>query len=303
MSETNEGGAFAGIVDAQIHLFEADSPQHPWDADVLRDDRAAAMRGRFGAHSASPTEVIEMMDAHGVSGALVVASGIYGYDNSYSRYAYEVAPDRYRVVAVVDPVREDVAEVVEKFAADPAYVGLRLILESDESVVKYRAGGDDRLLAAAQRSGMPMCVLSPGRFDVFEDIARRFSELPVVIDHLGLFSVSMLDPAVTDTFGLVNGLLPLASYENVTVKVTSLPMLSRKPYPFPDVWPHLHAVIDAFGVDRLMWGSDAIVFDHPYSHMIDFLRESDELSRSEKEALLGATLRAVWGWPRNAASS
>jgi L-fuconolactonase len=109
----------------------------------------------------------------------------------------------------------------------------------------------------------------------------------------------MLDPAVTDTFGLVDRLLPLAAYENVSVKLTSIPMLSRTAYPFPDAWPHLHAVIGAFGVDRLMWGSDAIVFDHPYSHMIDFLRESGELSRPEKEALLGTTLRRVWGWPRS----
>jgi L-fuconolactonase len=174
---------------------------------------------------------------------------------------------------------------------------MRLSLWADDAAERFEAGADDRLLAAAQREGLCVCVNAPGRFSVFERIAREFPELRVVIDHFGLFSVSMLDPGVRDTFGGIGGLFPLASYENVAVKITSLPLLSREEYPFRDGWPHLLAVIEAFGVERLMWGSDAFVFDHPYGETLGYLQESDELGGYEKQMLLGGALRRVWNWP------
>ena len=56
-------------------------------------------------------------------------------------------------------------------------------------------------------------------------------------------------------------------------------------------------MIEAFGVERLMWGTDAFIFDHPYDEALDFLRASDEIGPYEKEMLLGGALRRVMGWP------
>ena len=290
------------VIDAQLHLFEANSERHPWDPVILSEPRYAGMRGRYAAHSASPAEVSELLDANGVSGALVVAASVYGNDLSYSVGAYEYAPDRFRVVARLDTSRDDVEDVVASWAHDPAFVGFRLNLEQDDAVERFRAGADHRALAAAERAGLTICVLSPGRFGVFAEIARRYPELPVVLDHFGLFSIAMLDPAVTDTFGRIDELIALADIDNIFVKVSSVQLLSREPYPFNDAWPHLHAVISAFGVERLMWGSDATVFDHPYPETIDFLRDSQELGDYEKGMLLGGTLRRVWKWPQATAA-
>ncbi len=269
---------------------------------MLREPLYEGMRGRFKAASATPAEVLATLDEHGVHGALVVTPGIYGVDNSYSTDAHRLAPDRFRVVGLLDSSGDDVEDVVSAFAADPAYVGLRLSLWAAQARARFDAGMDDRVLAAAQRAGLCVCVNAPGQFDVFERIARDFPELQLVVDHFGLFAIPMLDPAVRDTFALIDGLFPLADYENVAVKVTSMPLLSRQGYPYRDGWPHLLAVIEAFGVERLMWGSDAFVFDHPYGEAIGYLRESDELGAHEKEMLLGGALRRVWKWPREATS-
>jgi predicted TIM-barrel fold metal-dependent hydrolase len=83
----------------------------------------------------------------------------------------------------------------------------------------------------------------------------------------------------------------------VTVKLTSLPLLSRERYPHADVWPHLRRVIAAFGPGRLMWGSDQTVFDHDYGETVDVIRETGELGEEDKALILGATLRRVWDWP------
>jgi predicted TIM-barrel fold metal-dependent hydrolase len=291
------------MIDAQIHVFAPHEPEHPWTPTVLHGELYAGMRGRYAGRSARPAEVLAALDEHGVYGAVIVSPSVYGYDMSFSLEAYELAPERFRVVGLVDAAREDVEDAVATWAAHPAAVGIRLNLWADEAVERFFQGADDRVLAAAQRSGLCVCVNSPERFPVFERIATRFDTLQLVIDHLGLFDVAMLDPEARDTFAGIDGLLALAQYPNVAVKVTSVPLLSREPYPHADAWPHLHAVIDAFGVDRLMWGTDAFIFDHPYDEALDFLRASDEIGPREKEMLLGGALRAVMGWPRAASAT
>jgi predicted TIM-barrel fold metal-dependent hydrolase len=287
------------IVDAQVHLFTAHDERYPWDPVVLSDPSLRRMRERFEAHVpiASTEAVLAQMDAHGVRGALVVAPSVHGYDPSYSVDAYLAHPDRFRVVGRVDPARADVEEHLQAWGADPAFVGLRLNLWADDAIASFLAGGDDRMLAAAARAGLVLCVNAPGRFDLHERIARTFPELPLVIDHLGLFSIPMLEPDYGDTFAGLDGLLALAAYEQVAVKLTSLELLSREPYPHADVWPHVHRVVEAFGPSRLMWGSDWTVFDHDYGEILDVVRATDELGPADKEQILGASLRRVWGWP------
>ena len=46
-----------------------------------------------------------------------------------------------------------------------------------------------------------------------------------------------------------------------------------------------------------MWGSDQTVFEHEYGETVDVIRETDELGAADKEQILGASLRRVWGWP------
>jgi predicted TIM-barrel fold metal-dependent hydrolase len=288
------------IVDAQVHLFGESDARYPWDPAVLADPSLAAMRERFLAHvpDASVEAMLAEMDAQGVQGALVVTPAIYGYDNSYSVDAYRSHPDRFRVVGRVDSSRADVAETLEAWEADPAFVGLRLNLWAPAAVERFLAGADDSMLAAAARAGLRVCVNAPGRFDLQGRIARMFPDLPLVIDHLGLFAMPMLDPGYGDTFAGLDGLIALAAFEQVAVKLTSLPLLSREPYPHADVWPHVHRVIEAFGPGRLMWGSDHTVFEHDYGESVDLIRATDELGPADKEQILGEALRRVWGWPR-----
>jgi L-fuconolactonase len=287
------------IIDAQVHLFADDDPQYPWDPAVLADPALEAMRTRFRQHLAkgSIEAMLRLMDSEGVHGALVVSPSIYGYDNSYSVAAWETHPDRFRVVGRVDSAAPDVEDLLAQWGADPAYVGLRVNLWAPAAVTRFAAGGDDRMLAAAGRSGLRVCVNAPGRFDLQERIARRFPELPLIIDHLGLFEIPMLDPGYGDTFAKLDGLLGLARFEQVAVKLTSLPLLSREPFPHDDVWPHLERVIAAFGPERLMWGSDQTVFDHDYRETVDLIRATDRLDAADKRQILGASLRRVWGWP------
>ena len=40
------------------------------------------------------------------------------------------------------------------------------------------------------------------------------------------------------------------------IKLSGLVKFSDRPPPHEDTWPFLHALLDAFGPDRCVWGSD-----------------------------------------------
>src|SRR5262249_16349289 len=162
---------------------------------------------------------------------------------------------RFRVIGRVDADRADIEDHLASWGEHPGIVGLRLFLGTDELGERFTAGADDRMLRAAQAAGLRVCVYAPLRFEPMAPPARTNPALPIILDHVGLFGIPMLAPDYGDTFAEVEKVLPLARYENVSVKLTSLNLLSREPYPHADVWPATHKVIEAFGPERCMWGS------------------------------------------------
>jgi 2-polyprenyl-6-methoxyphenol hydroxylase-like FAD-dependent oxidoreductase len=68
-----------------------------------------------------------------------------------------------------------------------------------------------------------------------------------------------------------------------------------------DMLPLLRKVIDAFGVERVMWASDYTQSrnetGYSWAHTLHYLLDSDQLSETEKEWLLGRSVRQVLRWP------
>jgi predicted TIM-barrel fold metal-dependent hydrolase len=170
----------------------------------------------------------------------------------------------------------------------------------DESIggVSWR-----RIFAPAERAEVPVFLLAADVIDIVPAIARAYPNLQIVLDHLGAIASSVGGRA--NGWGRLPDLLALARFDNVALKCTNVPSLSPNRYPFEDVWPHLHAVLEAFGPERLIWGSDITVHpdDLTYGQSVDYLRLSDQLSAHEKELVLGASLRRILRWPRKSGPS
>jgi L-fuconolactonase len=161
--------------------------------------------------------------------------------------------------------------------------------------------GHRRLFAAAQRAGTPVQLVGFGTeakryLHIVPDLARQFPELSIVLAHLGVtMPIDQLDQADAVT----REVAALAAFDNVAVACTAVPQLAREPYPFLDLWPHLHRLIDAFGIQRLMWGSDYTVHADglTYAQAADYMRASDQLTAVEKEWIMGRSLQRILGWP------
>ena len=70
-------------------------------------------------------------------------------------------------------------------------------------------------------------------------------------------------------------------------------------YPFEDTHGAFHKIYDAFGPQRLMWGTDFphVIRDLGYGRALDLFREHmDFLSDEDKEWVLGKTALSVWNF-------
>jgi predicted TIM-barrel fold metal-dependent hydrolase len=108
-------------------------------------------------------------------------------------------------------------------------------------------------------------------------------------------------PTLPERVAELDQVIQLAGHSNLALKWCHAPArLSAEAYPYADVVRHLRRVIDAFGAERVMWASDYTESrsDQTWAQSLHYLRYSDLLSDTEKQWLLGKSVRHVLNWPR-----
>ena len=64
---------------------------------------------------------------------------------------------------------------------------------------------------------------------------------------MGISSEAMKNDMMPATIGAAAA---LARFPNVSVKLSSAPLFSRRPYPFRDLTPHIRRLFEAYGPRR-----------------------------------------------------
>jgi predicted TIM-barrel fold metal-dependent hydrolase len=145
---------------------------------------------------------------------------------------------------------------------------------------------------------VPVCVFWPRHAADLDAVRQGASAARFVVDHLGMAQPPLIG-IDGDMWTGYEHVLALAAHPNVTVKLSGAPSMSREPFPYRDLWPHSsRAHHTAFGLERVMWGSDftRVAELHSYEQAVAFMRDTNELSASEKERLMGRTVREVFQW-------
>jgi predicted TIM-barrel fold metal-dependent hydrolase len=280
-----EGDAIVVTIDAQVHAYERDHPGRPW-RDVLA-----------GPPQVTGDDMVAAMDEVGVDGAILVSPfTTYGYDASYALAVRAAHPGRFGLVKPVDPADPAVAETIADWAATEGAVGIRIMLN--------RALSDDpadpgitRVLAEAARHDLPVNLLCWGRLGQARQIAARNPSARLVMDHLGL-QQPFAPPPPAQPFAELPQVLEFAAHDNVVIKISGACTLSHEAFPYRDIWDPLWRIFDAFGLDRCLWGTDwtRAVALLTYAQGVEAFRVTDRLSDSERETLMGGSLRRVYDW-------
>ena len=273
------------IIDVQVHPFERDHPGRPWAGPS------------HGLASATGDEMVAAMNAVGVDGAIMVSSfSAYRFDPSYALEVYRAYPDRFRVVTPVDATDPAIEDVVARWAATDGARGIRIILREGMPMAADHPGLL-RAFSAAARHRLPVNLLCWGILDKGTAIVRRNPDTVIVVDHLGLLQPQR-PPVPDDVWAGLPQLLALAQYPNVRVKISGACTMSHAPFPYHDIWDNVLRVIDAFGLDRCMWGTDwtRTIGMLTYEQGVAPFRTTTRLSQADKAKLMGETVKQVYGW-------
>jgi len=223
--------------DCHAHVFGDAS--HPFAKEtVYRPDPSQRGTARsFGA----------LLDAHGLSHALLVAAQPYGYDNSAMLEAIAASGGRFRGVALVPPA---IADRELATLADCGVVGIRFNLTT-YGMRELVEPGADRLLARIREMGWFLQIHCQN--DELAEAAPllRAAGVRLMIDHFGRPDVTrgIHQPGFA-------ALLELGRQGNAVIKLSGPFRASRAGPPYHDVDPFIAVAIEAFTLDRCVWGSD-----------------------------------------------
>ena len=273
------------IIDAQVHAYEADHPGRPWAAVLT------------GPPSANGEEMVAAMDAVGVDGAILVSAyTMYRYDPSFALEVYAQHPGRFGLVTPFDTADPAAGEKIADWAGKDGTVGIRLLLAHGISDAAGEAG-IARLLDAAKRHDVPVNVYCTQRHEQLAGIATKWPDVSLVVDHMGLVQ-PFHPPAPEDGWAELPNLLALAEFPNVSVKISGAGTLSREPFPYTDIREPVGRIVDAFGVERCMWGTDwtRAVELLSYEQGVEAFRQDDWLSAGDRAALMGGNAQRIYGW-------
>jgi L-fuconolactonase len=274
------------IVDSQVHIWAADTPERPWPA-------GQAAR----AHQPTPLtaeNLLEKMDAAGVARAILVPPSWEGDRNDVVLAAAHRYPERFAVMGRISLEAPESRTEFGPLAHTDGMLGLRLTFHTKDQQKLLTSGAADWLWPAAAAAGVPLMVHPPHSLPLIDAIATRYPSLRLIIDHLGLVRPKLDHEA----FANLSELLALAKRPNIAVKASAVTDYSSEPYPFPILHGYLHQVFDAFGPRRIFWGSDLSRVRHPYRQMITlFTEELAWLSEDDKSRIMGRGLCEWLNWP------
>jgi predicted TIM-barrel fold metal-dependent hydrolase len=111
--------------------------------------------------------------------------------------------------------------------------------------------GVDELWATAEELGIVVNVLvNRDKRRELETMAQRHPTLPVVIDHCLNLNAGREQNAI------LSDMLALARVPNLHAKLSFVATGSAEAFPFRDTHASCRAIIEAYGPERCVWGSD-----------------------------------------------
>jgi len=272
------------IVDAQVHIWGANTPERPCPVDGV---------GR--AHTPEPLtaeKLIGRMDEAGVDRAIIVPPSWEGERNDLALAAARDWPDRFAVMGRLDHSNPDNAARLAGWTSQPGMLGIRITFSSARFRKGLAEGLFDWFWPAAEKAGIPLMISAAAVLPEIARVAERYPGLRIIIDHLAIPTTAR----DADAVAAMDRLCPLARYPNVAAKASAIPSFSTEPYPYRAMHAPLRRVIDAFGPERVFWGTDLTRLACTYRKAVTMFTEELGLSEADKELVMGQGICDWFGW-------
>jgi predicted TIM-barrel fold metal-dependent hydrolase len=276
------------IIDTHVHLIYMQRLEYPWLAadDALRGNHTyetyARQARRLGISAALHMEVD------------VAEEDIEKETTMIAHLASQLGSLLSGAISGCRPENRDFPDFLERQLSNPIVKGLRRVLHvvPDDLSTSTTFRENIRRLGGTGLT-FDLCVF-PHQHRTVLDLVDLAPDVTFVLDHCGVpdIKAEALDP-------WREGVAKFAERPNVMVKISGVVA-----YADPENWtvgdlrPYVEHVIDAFGWNRVVWGSDWPVVTLG-GHLAEWVGATHELiagcSDDERTALLSGNARRIWG--------
>ncbi len=278
----------SGRIDAHHHLWDVAQRDYPW----LADPACAPIRRTFGLDDLAP-----LLPPHRI-GQTVLVQAVDAADETADLLEIAAGPGVVSgVVGWVDLTKGDVGDRIAELRAGPGgdrLVGLRHGVQGEPDPEWLCRPEVRRGLSAVGDAGLVYDLLTlPGQLPAAVRTAIDQPGLRFVLDHLSKPPIAAGDREPWET-----RIRALAAQENVVCKLSGMVTEAEQGnWTVDDLRPYADVVLDAFGPDRVMFGSDwpVCTLAASYDRVVGAAAElTGGLSEAERAAVFGDTARRVY---------
>ena len=265
----------AKIIDSHHHLWQFNEEDFGWmdeSMEILRKDYL-------------PVDLNSELEAAEVEGTVAVQARQKLEETKWLLNLAEENDFIKGVVGWVDLRSEDIIDQLEKFASHPKLVGVRHVIhdEADDDFIL----GSDFVRGIGQLSSHDLTydlLLFPKYLKNASKLVSMFPDQSFVLDHISkpLIREGILDPWKED-------ITELAAHPNVWCKVSGMVTeADLSVWKYDDFVKYLDVIVESFGTDRIMLGSDWPVckLAGEYEDIMDIPKKYfDNFNEADKERI------------------
>ena len=266
------------IVDAQVHLWAGHIPANPGHRqipDFLTDD------------------LLKEMDEGGINAAIIHPPSWDPGSDGLALEAAKLHPNRLSILGKI-PLEQDASRsLVEDWISQVGMLGFRFSFTQPHQATWPTDGTMDWLWPEAERLGIPVALMASNYMSMVALIAEKYPSLKLIVDHLGRAG----GKTDAECFATLPEMLALAKYPNVAIKATGAPSYSSGSYPYSSIHDYLHQIFDAFGPERMFWGTDITRMPCSWKQCVTlFTEELPWLSGADLNLVMGQAVCNFLGW-------
>ena len=275
------------IVDAHHHFWDPATADYPWLTDDL-----APIRRAFGPADLEPELLAAGVDAT----VLVQTRSSLEETVDFLAVAGET-PFVRGVVGWVDLAQPDVDDAIAELRGGPGgdrLVGIRHQAHDEPDAGWLTRDVVVRGVEAVGRAGLVYDLLVRSReLPAALGLAQRLPDVRFVIDHVAKppIAAGALEP-------WASLIVPFRDLDHVACKISGMVTEADWSSWTPaDLRPYVDRVVDVFGPDRLMFGSDwpVCLLAASYGRVLDATRQTlDELGANDLAKVFGGTAERVY---------
>lgn len=274
-------------------MMRIDAHQHFWRFDPVRDswitDGMSAIRRDF-----LPADLEPVLTAGGMDGCIAVQADQSLEETRFLLDLAEAHPFIRGVVGWVDLLSADLDRDLETLSASDRLCGIRHIAQAEEDAFLARP---DVVRGIGRLSEFELAydiLIYPRQLPAALALLDRLPDQRFVIDHMAKPEIrtGAIEPWAT-------GIRAVAERPNAWCKVSGLVTEADwKEWRPARMRPYLDVVFDAFGPDRLMFGSDwpVCLLAASYADVLNIVEDyTSTLSRHERDGLFGGNASRFYG--------